>query len=225
MGDTKKDQSKSLQQAMNKAFHGERTEPRAKFRQAVHNDPNNYKAWLWLAYTAETDDEKRAALYRAYQLNSQNQKIRDEFQRMHTTQHIQLSAQRGAFLCYSRADELFAVELAEQIKRRSLPVWIDMFDIPPHTDWREAIHHALDDNGVMLLVLSPSLIEDADSRQELEYFLAQGKVVIPLMYRQCDPRELNLMHPIIDFRQNPQTGLRLVYALLGIHRGESASGV
>ncbi|MEL6148119.1 MAG: toll/interleukin-1 receptor domain-containing protein [Chloroflexota bacterium] len=205
-----------LAQAMSDATEGKRTEPRAVLRETVLADPENYRAWLWLAYTAATIEEKRASLYRALLLNPYNEKVQQEFRKTLTSERVQQAASDGAFVCYSRADELFAVEMTEQIKRRNLAVWIDMLDAPMDRDWKDSVSEALEACGVMLLVLSPNMITSEHACAELDYFLKLGKVVIPLMHHSCDTDPLNLMHPVIDFSNNYASGMRMVFALLGI---------
>lgn len=206
----------TLNQAISRAHQGERTEPRAEFRQAVVNDPTNYKAWLWLAYTAETDEEKRAALYQAHQLNPESDKVRGELLRMTDPTHTQAAAQRGAFVCYSRSDELHAVNVAEQVKAQGLSVWLDVFDVPAERDWHAAVRDALSASGVVLLIVSPNLLTNRDSLNELDVAHQRGKIVLPLMVETCDVAALKLVNQPIDFRHSPNTGLRIVYTLLGI---------
>lgn len=214
----KRSKGEKLRQAFQDAAAGKRTEPRAVLRETVAEDPTNYRAWLWLAYTAETIEEKRMALYEALLLNPAQDKVREEFKKTLQPSYVQAAAEHGAFMCYSRADELFAVELAERIKARSLPVWIDMLDVPVdiNVDWNKAIEEALAYCGVMLAVLSPDFVSSDDQRAELDSFLQEGKVVLPLLYRECDWQSLNLVHPVIDFRHDYKSGLRMVFALLGI---------
>lgn len=212
----------NLRRAMIDAHNGQRTEPRALFRETVLSNPDNYQAWLWLAYTAANANEKRAALYKALCLKPDNDKVHLEFQRMLTPQRIQSAAKKGTFVCYSRSDEVFAIELAEKIKERKLSVWIDMLDIAADEDWRESVNNALEQTGILLLILSPDMVNGKDNRDELEYALGNGKVVLPVMHKTCDPTPLNLMHPIIDMRQNYNTGLRLIFTLLGINQQQSS---
>ena len=201
---------------MTQAAKGFRDEPREILRRAVRQDPKNYRAWLWLAHTAETIEEKRAALYNTMLLIPDNKRVVQAYQDTLRPAHIQAAAEQGAFMCYSRSDELFAVEMAERIKERNLPVWIDMLDVPIDADWNDAISDALDRCGVMLLVLSPGSVNGEDTRAEVAHVLQMGKPVVPLLYQDCDYKPLNLVHPAIDFRENALSGLRMVFALLGI---------
>lgn len=212
------DDQAALRRAVRKAFDGDRTEPRATFRQALAEDPGNYKAWLWLAYTAETLEEKRAALYRAMLLHPDDEKARAEYKRTLIPSHVREAAANGAFVCYSRADELFAVELAETLKAEGLPVWIDALDISYEMDWHTEVNDALAESGVMLLILSPQMVKDENTRRELAYYLHAGKVVLPLLYRECNWRSLNLAHPPVDLRDQSLNRLRLIFALLGINQ-------
>jgi hypothetical protein len=210
-----------LRDAMLRAYNGERTNPRKDFREAVKENPDDDRAWLWLAMTTDDLHEKRAALYRAALLKPSDERIQAEYRKTIHPRYVQEAAPQGAFVSYARADELFAVELSERLRERHLNVWIDMLDVPMDSDWYQAVRTALDDNGIMLLVLSPASAEDEDVHAEVDTFHKTGKIVIPLMYHTCDVSAFQLMHPIVDFRQNPQTGLRIVYTLLGILKANS----
>ncbi len=207
-----------FKQAVALARQGDRSGARGLLIDVLRSDANNFNAWAWLAYVADNVDEKRLALSRALAIDPSHEKVRDGLNTLLTPRQIQKAAQRGTFVCYNRADELFAVDLAEQIKGRGLPCWIDMIDVPLQgaMDWNESIQQALDECGVMLLVLSPEMVASDSSRAELNYFLRQGKIVLPLLHAECDWSQLGLHHPPIDFRQSAMSGLRMVFALLGI---------
>jgi hypothetical protein len=160
--------------------------------------------------------EQRAAIYTAYVQSPDNQEIRAAFRALHTRQHYALAGRQGAFLSYSPADDVFAIELAEHLRERHYPVWIDMLDVPQHADWNESVQAALGNAGVMLLVLSPDSVASEAIQQELAYFLRTGKLVLPILHRSCDPTPLSLMHPVIDFRQNPAKAMHKVTQVLNI---------
>jgi hypothetical protein len=204
--------------AVGLARQGNRPQARRLLVDLLNSNPRNFQAWAWLAYVADNINEKRLALSRAAAIDPTHEKVRDGLKATLTPGHIQKAAQRGTFVCYNRADELFAIDLAEQIKGRGLPCWIDMIDMPLQVDvdWNESVRQALDECGVMLLVLSPEMVDSESSRAELNYFLRQGKIVLPLLHANCDWSNLALHHPPIDFRQSAMSGIRMVFALLGI---------
>ncbi len=209
-----------LKKAVQLATSGQQAQARGILRAMVALEPTNYQAWLWLAYAAETVEEKRAALFHALELN-EKPTVRQEFQKTYHPDHILDAASYGAFMCYSRTDELFAVEFAEHLKRRSLPVWIDMLDVPEDADWNEAVTDALEASGVVLVVLSPNLLRNEEAHAEIDYSLRRGKIVLPVLYRDCNWEPLHLPHSPIDFRKNPASALRMIYALLGILNSRS----
>lgn len=118
------------------------------------------------------------------------------------------AAANGVFISYSRADELFALELAERLRGLcSARVWLDITDIPDSGDWRAEIKQALERCGVMLYIL-PSESEDRDQHWERRVFRKAGKVIIPILgpdsamsgaYSQLEP--INLRDSWHDLRR------------------------
>jgi hypothetical protein len=151
-------------------------------------------------------------------LNPTAEKVRGEFKRMHTPAHLNNAAARGVFTCYHPSDDMFAIEMVERLKERQLPVWIDALEVAADADWRAEVKAALARCGMMLLVVSEAMIGGQETRAELDYFLSKGKIVLPILYKDCDPTPLTLMHSMIDFRKDYKSGLRLLFALLGITR-------
>jgi len=90
------------------------------------------------------------------------------------------------FICYSRSDEDFVLKLAANLKQRGVPVWLDQWDIPSGGDWDQAIEKALKECTGLLLVLSPSSVESKEVRSEWRSALDENKVVVPILYQQCE---------------------------------------
>jgi hypothetical protein len=42
------------------------------------------------------------------------------------------------FICYARQDSQFVLALATKLKDRGVPVWLDLWNIPPGADWDES---------------------------------------------------------------------------------------
>lgn len=176
--------------------------------------------WVNIAKQAKTQAEQRAAIYQALKLDESNKRLQSAFKRLHQQRHYQRAAGNGIFICYTTSDDLFAIELAETLREEGMNTWIDMLDIPLEQDegdieWEDEVQKALDNSGLMLLVLSPAATSSSATQDELDYFMAQGKVVLPLVHRDCNPKHLGLHHPMIDFRDST-TGLTTLYNLLGI---------
>jgi hypothetical protein len=90
------------------------------------------------------------------------------------------------FLCYSRMDKDFAIKLATSLKNQGIPVWLDLWDIPPGADWDQTIEKALKDCTSLLLVISPSSVESEEVRSEWRSVLDKEKVVVPILYQTCE---------------------------------------
>jgi len=58
------------------------------------------------------------------------------------------------FICYARKDEGFVLKLAANLKGRSVPVWLDQWDIPLGANWNKTIDKAVSDCAYLLVVLS-----------------------------------------------------------------------
>ena len=98
------------------------------------------------------------------------------------------------FICYARVDREFVVELATGLRARGVPVWLDLWDIPPGADWDETIDAALEAATHILIVLSPDSVGSKEVRGELRTALNENKKIVPVLYRPCDiPRQLQII--------------------------------
>jgi hypothetical protein len=86
-----------------------------------------------------------------------------------------------AFLCYARVDEEFALKLAQVLKERGVPMWVDQWDIPGGVDWDKSIDDALSSCTHLLIVLSPEAISSHEVRAELRTALNQEKTIVPVL--------------------------------------------
>jgi photosystem II stability/assembly factor-like uncharacterized protein len=115
--------------------------------------------------------------------------------------------QRTAFISYSREDSEFALRLARELKAAGASVWIDQLDITPGTHWDNAIENALLDAPQMLVVLTPASSHSSNVRNEISFALDQGKIVVPVIYKDCIvPLQLQRQNRI-DFRADYARGL------------------
>lgn len=120
----------------------------------------------------------------------------------------------SAFFSYSRADEAFAIRLAEDLKSAGANVWMDQLDIEPGTPWDRAIESALTRSSRMLVILSPASTASDNVSDEVSYALSKQKRVIPILYQECDVpfRLARLQH--IDFRIDYRHGLKTLTRVL-----------
>src|SRR5262245_27134094 len=103
------------------------------------------------------------------------------------------------FICYAREDEAFVLQLAEKLKGRRVPVWLDQWDIPPGADWDRSIDNAIYECGKFIIVLSSKSVESTEVRGELHTALHEHKPIIPVIHSACRiPRQLlTIQH--VDF--------------------------
>ncbi len=162
----------------------------------------------------QTIEDKRSAVYRAYVKNPHDSRLRDALVHLSTPQQIRQSAKDGIFINYSRHDELFALELALELRAARLRVWLDMLDVPQDGDWRVEVENALDHCGVMLAVSSPHA-NAPDLRRERQFFLTHGKIVVPVLH-SGDASLIDTFVAPIDCRTNPAVGIHTLQRLLTV---------
>ena len=203
-----------LKEAVKLARQGDSTRSLALLRQIIEHDPNNVFAWMWLAYVAPDSDQKRAALRRALALKPNNRQVRTTLQRLTTPLHIQRAARDGVFMGYSRSDEIFAIDVNDNLRANGINTWLDMTEIDTDTTWHHSVVQALHTCGLMVMILSPAALRSDDLHSELDWFLQKGKIVVPVLHENCDYRSLDLMCPPIDFRSDFGQGVQSLLQLL-----------
>ena len=129
----------------------------------------------------------------------------------------------AAFISYSREDSEFALRLAQDLKAAGAQVWLDQLDILPGRPWDNAIEQALGEALHMLIILSPSSAKSENVRNKISYALEQGKIIIPVLYKDCVvPLQLQRAQRI-DFRADYARGLS--HLLQHLHVAEPDSSV
>lgn len=163
-----------------------------------------------------TIEQKRAMLRKAMLKHPMDARFEHALMATLTPALIQRAAKRGVFISYHRNDEVFALELDTQLRQANINVWMDAIDVPEGADWRTEVITALRNCGVLLLILSPDALTDADILNEQRYFADTGKIIVPVLHQTCDLTSVDLSVPPVDFRQQPERGLiRLVRLLTG----------
>jgi hypothetical protein len=212
--DVRKMSINQLQEVARLARKGQISHAYELAQQITTREPENFQAWMWLAYMAQTDNEKRSALRRALNLRPGDTSIRDALRSLMTPAYIQQAARSGIFIAYARADELFAVDLADSLRAGGIRAWLDMTEINLETTWHGSITRALMQSGVMLLILSPEALNSKEVTSERNWFLQTGKIVLPVLHKTCDYEALNLMIPAVDFREGFAQGAQQLIRLL-----------
>ena len=125
-----------------------------------------------------------------------------------TRRLIQLSRQYRAenhssevFISYARKDEGFVRRLASDLRKHHIKAWVDVFEIEAGQSWARQIGKALDACKSMVLVLSSNAVDSENVEDEWNYYLDQGKPIVPILKESCHiPYRLYKLH-YIDFVQ------------------------
>lgn len=88
------------------------------------------------------------------------------------------------FISYTRKDETFARQLATALSENGADIWIDIEDIPAGMKWHRAIADGLASCDLLLWILSPDSIESENVADEVDYFVGERKLIIPVQWRQ-----------------------------------------
>lgn len=124
--------------------------------------------------------------------------------------------QINIFISYSHSDNDFVDQLEADLRQQGFATWMDRRRLAGGHKWRRELQDAIDRSHVLLVVLSPEAIASEYVQTEYGYATDEGKIVIPLYYRNCKvPMELRGIQ-WVDFQDNYQQGLEsLVQALAG----------
>jgi hypothetical protein len=90
------------------------------------------------------------------------------------------------FICYSRKDEDFVLELAKDLKNEGVLVWLDKWNIPSGANWSEEIDKALNECARLVLVLTPSSLESNRVQDEWSSVFEKKKVIVPILHQSCN---------------------------------------
>ncbi|MEO1290286.1 MAG: toll/interleukin-1 receptor domain-containing protein, partial [Chloroflexota bacterium] len=88
-------------------------------------------------------------------------------------------------ISYARKDGDYVYQLARQLRRVGLDIWIDQ-DIDPGNNWDNTIEQALKDCSKMLLIVSPDSMRSDNVQDEWSYFLEEGKAVYPFIHQETE---------------------------------------
>jgi len=97
--------------------------------------------------------------------------------------------QSQVFISYSRRDSLFAENLVEYLQSKGYRIWIAT-NIQPGVDWARQIQQALESSEVMILLISPDSLISNFVAFEYEWFLDNGKPILPILIQNIDQGEL-----------------------------------
>lgn len=119
------------------------------------------------------------------------------------------------FISYSRTDETFARRLATSLSNMGADIWIDVEDIPAGMKWSSAIQQGLDGGDLLIVIISPESMSSRNVEDEWQYYLDNGKPVIPVLLKPAKIHfQLNRIQYIDFHRQAYDTALYQLYAEL-----------
>lgn len=105
------------------------------------------------------------------------------------------------FISYSRKDEEFSRQIAISLKKAGYDVWIDIEDISSGIKWSTAIQHGLDACDLLVVIISPDSMASVNVEDEWQYFIDQGKPLVPILWRSAKIHfQLNRLQ-YIDFEK------------------------
>lgn len=160
-----------------------------------------------------TIEQKRAVLYRNLIKSPADRRIRDALLQLSSPQQIRQAARDGIFISYARSDELFALDLALDLRVTGLSLWLDTLEVDLESDWKGAVTDALGRCGLMLAVMTHASLVESLARDERHFFMLRGKIVLPVVYAEDSKDPLNAVPPI-DFRYNYRFGLQTLMRLM-----------
>ncbi|MBA3920486.1 MAG: toll/interleukin-1 receptor domain-containing protein [Nostocaceae cyanobacterium] len=126
------------------------------------------------------------------------------------------------FISYKRQDEAFARQLCQNIHKQGFNTWLDVKDILPTDNWREAIHKGIRESDAVIAVITPESLTSKNVLQEWGWAETNNKPIIVIWLRDIDEAQVPLFiinQQRIDFRDSEDQGFsRLHDALVKLTR-------
>lgn len=101
------------------------------------------------------------------------------------------------FISYSRKDMQFAQALNKGLLTIGRETWIDWNDIPPTADWWEEIKAGIEAASIFVFVISPDSARSRVCFDEIEHAVQHGKRIIPILFRELEKEQQELLHPTV----------------------------
>jgi|GEM_PF-3436594 len=118
------------------------------------------------------------------------------------------------FVSYSRQDGHIVYPIVTRLKGQGVPIWIDQQDIDPGKRWDIAIEKALNEATHVLIVLSKSSVGSQNVRDEIDWALDEGKIIVPILINECNrPLRIRRMQ-YTDFTKNTEEAFNELLRIL-----------
>lgn len=100
------------------------------------------------------------------------------------------NSQPEVFVCYSREDRPFVTQLADRLNKLGRTAWVDLHDVKPTEEWRDAIYRGIEAASNFVFVISPHSITSDFCKDELSHAAHHHKRLIPLLRRPVTKNSL-----------------------------------
>ena len=116
------------------------------------------------------------------------------------------TSENNIFISYARLDAAdWVTKLYTDLVARGFHVWLDVYDIPPGSDWNDEIDKALETAKVLVVIMTPGSTMSTQVKGEWNYALNRLIPVIPILLQPCEiPRTLGTLNYIdftVDYQQ------------------------
>src|SRR5476651_2014645 len=91
------------------------------------------------------------------------------------------------FICYRRADAVWARLLHSQLRVEGVEAWYDAL-VGPGQDWRIATAQALEASQIFVLLFSTNAAQSSDIAKELAAATLEKKLIIPVRLENISPK-------------------------------------
>lgn len=162
----------------------------------------------------QSAEHKRVALRKALLSHPDDERLLHEMKRLTGIEYIQKAVSAGIYLSYTRADELFALDLSDRLCALEMSAWLDMLDVQDDRDWFTEVNAALTRCGLMIAILSPEALRDDNLMTERQRFEQNGKLILPVLHEPCDWRRFEFWLPMVDFTHDFERGLASLLSIL-----------
>jgi hypothetical protein len=127
------------------------------------------------------------------------------------------------FISYAREDEGFVRKLAQDLRQKSVSLWLDKLDLGPGP-WDDQIQVALAACSHFIVILSPASVDSQNVKDEIHFARKANKVIIPVYYQDCEiPFRIDRWQ-LIDFRNDRKGALAELLDIL-TDREDSESAI
>ena len=119
------------------------------------------------------------------------------------------------FISYSHQDKDFVDQLAIQLVRKNVHVWVDRWELSVGDSLIDKVQQAVEGSSALLVVLSPESVQSEWCKRELSAGLLRELeekrvVVMPVLLRDCKIPIFARGKFYADFRTNFDDGLKAV---------------